>query len=138
MEIVYIFILIILSLIIFYVFYNKNAHNTTPHPIDKKSTIVKAGPCVKRYWTLTEFTEKFGKMKVGNCTNHITGEVFKSCIFIKDNKYTFVNFYSDIGVLTKEEIAKRKKELKVGLNINDKYYLYAGKESFLQPVDLGV
>lgn len=96
------------------------------------------GPCVEEVWSLTEFAKKFDRMKVGDCPNHTTGEVFKTCIFFKGNTLTFVYFYKTIGVLTKEEINKRRNELKIGRTSNNKYYLYAGKDNFPNNVDLKI
>lgn len=113
----------------------------TPSTKPTKPTGIKKdllGPCVEEVWSLTEFTKKFDRMKVGDCTNHDTGEVFKSCIFFKDNTSTFVYFYKTIGVLTKEEISKRKDELKVGRTPNNKYYLYTGEDNFAENVNLGI
>lgn len=111
-----------------------------PTPPTKPTGIKKdlLGPCVEEVWSLTEFTKKFDRMKVGDCTNHDTGEVFKSCIFCIDNTSTFVYFYKTIGVLTKEEISKRKDELKVGRTPNNKYYLYTGEDNFAENVNLGI
>lgn len=104
----------------------------------RRQLSVNEGPCVERCWSLIDFAKKFDRMKVGNCTNHTTGEVFTCCIFFKDTNLTFVYFYKDIGVLTRDEIAKRKDKLKVGINAAGTYYLYEGKESFPEPVDLGL
>lgn len=105
-------------------------------PTETKKTIL--GPCVEEVWSLTEFAKKFDRMKVGDCPNHTTGEIFKTCIFFKGNTLTFVYFYKTIGVLTKEEINKRKIELKVGRTSNNKYYLYVGKDNFPNDVDLKI
>lgn len=105
-------------------------------PTETKKTIL--GPCVEEVWSLTEFAKKFDRMKVGDCTNHETGKIFKTCIFFKDNTLTFVYFYKTIGVLTKEEINKRRDELKVGRTPNNKYYLYVGKDNFPNDVDLNL
>ena len=96
------------------------------------------GPCVEEVWSLTEFAKKFDRMKVGDCTNHDTDEVFKSCIFFKENTLTFVYFYKTLGVLTKEEISKREDELKVGRTPNNKYYLYTGEDNIAENVDLNI
>lgn len=104
-------------------------------PTNNKKNLL--GPCVEEVWSLTEFAKKFDKMKVGDCPNHTTGEVFKTCIFFKDNTLTFVFFYKTLGVLTKEEISKREGELKVGRTSNNKYYLYVGKDNIADDVDLG-
>ena len=105
-------------------------------PTETKKTIL--GPCVEEVWSLTEFAKKFDRMKVGDCPNHTTGEIFKTCIFFKGNTLTFVNFYKTIGVLTKEEVNKRKDELKVGRTSNNKYYLYAGEDNFPDDVNLNI
>lgn len=111
-----------------------------PTPPTKPTGIKKdlLGPCVEEVWSLTEFTKKFDRMKVGDCTNHDTGEVFKSCIFFKDNTLTFVYFSKTLGVLTKEEISKREVELKVGRTPNNKYYLYTGEDNIAENVNLGI
>lgn len=103
---------------------------------EETNVSIEDGPCVKEYWPLIEFAKRFDKMKVGKCKNKTTRETFTCCIFIKNGNFTYVYFYKDIGVLTKKEITKRKNELKVGINANDTYYLYAGKESFVQTVNL--
>lgn len=105
-------------------------------PTNNKKNLL--GPCVEEVWTLTEFAKKFDRMKVGDCPNHTTGEVFKTCIFFKDNTLTFVYFYKTLGVLTKEEISKRKSELKVGRTPNNKYYLYTGEDNIAENVDLNI
>lgn len=105
-------------------------------PTNNKENLL--GPCVEEVWSLTEFAKKFDKMKVGDCTNHDTDKMFKSCIFFKDNTLTFVYFYKTLGVLTKEEINKRKSELKVGRTSNNKYYLYTGEDNIAENVDLNI
>lgn len=105
-------------------------------PTNNKKNLL--GPCVEEVWSLTEFTKKFDRMKVGDCINHDTGKVFKSCIFFKDTTLTFVYFYKTLGVLTKEEINKRKNELKVGRTSNNKYYLYTGEDNIPENVDLNI
>lgn len=113
----------------------------TPSTKPTKPTGIKKdllGPCVEEVWSLTEFAKKFDRMKVGDCPNHTTGEVFKTCIFFKGNTLTFVYFYKTIGVLTKEEIGKREVELKVGRTPNNKYYLYTGEDNIAENVNLGI
>lgn len=105
-------------------------------PTDNNKTLL--GPCVEEVWSLTEFAKKFDKMKVGDCTNHDTDKMFKICIFFKDNTLTFIYFYKTLGVLTKEEINKRKSELKVGRTSNNKYYLYTGEDNIAENVDLNI
>lgn len=105
-------------------------------PTNNKKNLL--GPCVEEVWSLAEFAKKFDRMKVGDCTNHDTGKVFKSCIFFKDNTLIFVYFYKTLGVLTKDEISKREGELKVGRTSNNKYYLYAGEDNIPENVDLNI
>nr|DAT97110.1 MAG TPA: hypothetical protein [Crassvirales sp.] len=133
---------IIAVIVIYYLAIISRTTNTIPTPptspktsTNNKESLI--GPCVEEVWSLTEFAKKFDRMKVGDCTNHDTGKVFKSCIFFKDNTLTFVYFYKTLGVLTKEEISKREGELKVGRTSNNKYYLYVGKDNIADDVDLG-
>lgn len=105
---------------------------TTPTETKKKLI----GPFSKT-WTLTEFSREFGSMQFSdNQINSDTGEVFTSCRFIKNNNKTYVNFHKSLGVLTKEEILQKKDDLRVGLNMNDKYVLFIGKAGSLDNVDL--
>lgn len=77
-------------------------------------------------------------MKVGTFVNSNTGEEFKSCMFLKkDGTYDYVGFHSQLGVLTPDEISKRKKELKVGLTESGKYVLYNHIDDW-EIVDLGL
>lgn len=132
-------IIILLFVIVAIIIYCMSRPSKETSPINIPLTVGnKSIPCVEEYWTLTEFAKRFDRMKVGDCTNHTTGEVFKCCIFIKDNSLTFVSFHNSIGVLSKEEIAKRKDNLKVGRTVSSKYCLYEGKETFAQPVNLGI
>ena len=102
-----------------------------------KSTQKLSGP-FSRTWTLAEFSREFGYMQYSNNqVNSITKEVFTSCRFIDDiGNITYVNFHKSLGVLTKEEIIQKKRDLRVGLNMNDKYVLYVGEAGSLDDVDL--
>lgn len=103
-------------------------------PTETKKKLI--GPFSKT-WTLTEFSREFGSMQFSdNQINSDTGEVFTSCRFIKNNNKTYVNFHKSLGVLTKEEIQQKKDDLRVGLNMNDKYVLFIGKAGSLDNVDL--
>lgn len=108
---------------------------TTP-PNNKKKLV---GP-FSRTWTLTEFSREFGPMQYSNNQiNSDTKEVFTSCRFIDAiGNITYVNFHKSLGVLTKEEIIQKKKDLKVGLNMNNKYVLFIKKAGSLDDVDLGL
>lgn len=107
---------------------------TTP-PNNKKKLV---GP-FSRTWTLTEFSREFGSMQFSDSQiNSDTKEVFTSCRFIKNDNITYVNFHKSLGVLTKEEIIQKKDDLKIGLNMNDKYVLFIGKAGSLDNVDLNI
>ena len=107
--------------------------NTQP----KETTIY--GPWVEKVWTLEDFCKEFGNsMRVKyDWVNKQTGEKFAGCTFIDNNgKHTFVTFHDSIGVLSKEEILKRKSELKVGLNSYGNYKLYSGIDRYTEEVKL--
>lgn len=105
-------------------------------PTNNKKKLI--GPFSKT-WTLTEFSKEFGPMQFSdNQINSDTKEVFTSCRFIKNKNKTYVNFHKSLGVLTKEEIIQKKDDLRVGLNMNDKYVLFIGKAGSLNNVDLGL
>lgn len=108
-------------------------NNTQP----KEAT--KYGPWVEKVWTLEDFCKEFGhSMRVKyDLINKQTGEKFAGCTFIDNNgKHTFVTFHDSIGVLSKEEIIKRKSELKVGLNSYGNYKLYSGIDRYTEEVKL--
>lgn len=105
-------------------------------PTNNKKKLI--GPFSKT-WTLTEFSREFGSMQYSNHqVNHNTGTIFTSCKFIKNGNTTYVNFHKSLGVLTKEEILQKKKDLRVGLNMNDKYVLFIEKAGKLENVDLNI
>lgn len=138
------FICIIMAIVI-YCLAKQNKEkpaNITKKPImpngeeKAKSTQKLSGP-FSRTWTLAEFSREFGSMQFSDSQiNSDTGEVFTSCRFIKNNNKTYVNFHKSLGVLTKEEILQKKDDLRVGLNMNDKYVLFIGEAGSLDNVDL--
>ena len=68
------------------------------------------------HWSLLAFArQNGGKMFIGECTNQETGEIFKSISFHDGSRQNskMVNFSSNLGELTPQEIAKRKEELQV-------------------------
>lgn len=79
-------------------------------------------------------------MKVGKFTNKETGEIFKSCIFLKDGNSLFVAFSSNLGELTPREIAQRKEDLQVVLLDSGNYYLcrQGNPDEAWENVDLGL
>lgn len=89
-------------------------------------------------WSLMDFVKKWGpEMRVGTCTNRKTGEEYRACMFIKrDGTKTFVNFFSKLGELSASEISQRKKELKVGITEEGKYYLHNGNVKAWEDVNL--
>lgn len=105
-------------------------------PTNNKKKLI--GPFSKT-WTLTEFSREFGSMQYSDKqVNPDTGEVFTSCRFIKNGSKTYVNFHKSLGVLTKEEIIQKKGDLRIGLNMNDKYMLFIEKAGKLENVDLNI
>lgn len=107
---------------------------TTPQNNKKKLV----GP-FSRTWSLIEFSREFGSMQFSNHqVNHNTGTIFTSCKFIKNGNTTYVNFHKSLGVLTKEEILQKKKDLRIGLNMNDKYVFFIEEAGELNEVDLGL
>lgn len=112
-------------------------HTSPTEPTTPPNTKEKLVGPFSKTWTLTEFSREFGPMQYSNKqVNPDTREVFTSCKFIKNNNKTYVNFHKSLGVLTKEEILQKKKDLRVGLNMNDKYVLFIGKAGSLDNVDL--
>lgn len=107
---------------------------TTP-PNNKKKLI---GPFSKT-WSLIEFSREFGSMQFSNHqVNHNTGTIFTSCKFIKNGNITYVNFHKSLGVLTKEEIIRRQKKLKIGQSLTGKYFFYTGEASIIEDVNLNL
>lgn len=77
-----------------------------------------------KIWTLDEFTNEFGpKMQVKEYANGKTGDLFKSCVFIKGKTRTFVSFSSKLGEHTKKELLDMKDELIVMKVQSGKYKL---------------
>lgn len=64
-------------------------------------------------WSLVAFTEQFGKLKVKEFANRITGDIFHSCVFTKGRNKTFASFSSKLGELSMEKIEEMKDKLVV-------------------------
>lgn len=88
--------------------------------------------------SLLDFARKYGpKMQIGEFTNTETGKNFKQCVFTQENKVqTYVMFYSQLGVLSPQEISQRKNELKVGCTKEGKFYLHDEDIKLWEDVEL--
>lgn len=64
-------------------------------------------------WSLVDFAKANGKMAIGNCTNHETGEVFKACSFRNGDNIVFASFSSKLGELNANQIVSQKDDLQV-------------------------
>lgn len=108
---------------------------TTPTETKKKLI----GPFSKT-WTIAEFSREFGSMQYSDKqVNPDTREIFTSCRFIDSiGNITYVNFHKSLGVLTKEEIIRRQKELKVGQSLTGKYFFYTGEAGKIEDVNLKI
>lgn len=106
-------------------------------PTNNKKKLI--GPFSKT-WTLTEFSREFGSMQYSDKqVNPDTREIFTSCRFIDSiGNITYVNFHKSLGVLTKEEIIRRQKELKVGQSLTGKYFFYTGEAGKIEDVNLKI
>lgn len=90
-------------------------------------------------WSLIAFAKQFGpEMRVGEFTNSQSGEVFRSCIFIREDEKTFVRFSKNLGELTPREIVQRKDDLQVVLLDTGKYSLCSKGANQWELVDLGL
>ena len=90
-------------------------------------------------WSLIAFAKQFGpEMRVGEFTNSQSGEIFRSCIFLKGDEKTFVRFSKNLGELTPREIVQRKDDLQVVLLDTGKYSLCSKGANQWELVDLGL
>lgn len=94
---------------------------------------------IKASWSLVAFARTHGKMKVGAFVNKDTGEAFKSCMFVgADNNVTaVVNFSSNLGELTPQQIASMKDDLQV-VQLTSGTYKLCKNGSTWEEVDLGL
>lgn len=90
-------------------------------------------------WGLVTFAKSNGRMKVGTFVNKDTGETFKSCMFVdaEGNVQKVVNFSSNLGELTPQQIASMKDELQV-VQLTSGTYKLCGSGSTWEDVDLGL
>lgn len=99
--------------------------NTKPRRLPKLKT-----------WSIEDFKEEFGDMKVGEYVNNDTGETFHSCVFTNGYTRTFVNFSSKLGELTPEEIEERKDDLVIVKLPTGSYSLAKNGKSNLRDVNI--
>lgn len=94
---------------------------------------------IKASWSLVAFARTHGKMKVGAFINKDTGEAFKSCMFVgADNNVTaVVNFSSNLGELTPQQIASMKDDLQV-VQLESGTYKLCKAGSTWEEVNLGL
>lgn len=90
-------------------------------------------------WGLVAFAKSNGRMKVGSFVNKDTGETFKSCMFVdaEGNVQKVVNFSSNLGELTPQQIASMKDELQV-VQLTSGTYKLCKSGSTWEDVDLGL
>lgn len=90
-------------------------------------------------WGLVAFAKSNGRMKVGSFVNKDTGEAFKSCMFVdaEGNVQKVVNFSSNLGELTPQQIASMKDELQV-VQLTSGTYKLCKSGSTWEEVDLGL
>lgn len=74
-------------------------------------------------WSLDSFLKDFGRLYVKEYANKETGDLFKTCVFVKGRTRTFVAFSSKLGVLTRKEIDEMKEDLVVVQLPTGKYCL---------------
>lgn len=73
-------------------------------------------PGIKKSWSLLDFAKAKGYMDVGQFKNGETGEQYNACVFTNptdEAKKTWVNFSSNLGSLSAEEIGSRYQKLQV-------------------------
>ena len=90
-------------------------------------------------WGLVAFAKSNGRMKVGSFVNKDTGEAFKSCMFVdaEGNVQKVVNFSSNLGELTPQQIASMKDDLQV-VQLESGTYKLCKTGSTWEDVDLGL
>ena len=95
---------------------------------------------IKNSWSLISFARAHGpQMKVAPFVNKDTGESFNSCVFINDEReLTLVNFSSNLGELTPQQIANQKNDLQVVQLESGSYKLCKAGSDTWQEVNLGL
>ena len=94
---------------------------------------------IKASWSLVAFARSNGRMKIGSFVNKDTGESFKSCMFVdaEGNVQKVVNFSSNLGELTPQQIIDQKDSLQV-VQLESGTYKLCKAGSTWEDVDLGL
>ena len=94
---------------------------------------------IKASWSLVAFARSNGRMKIGSFVNKDTGESFKSCMFVdaEGNVQKVVNFSSNLGELTPQQIVEQKDSLQV-VQLESGTYKLCKAGSTWEDVDLGL
>lgn len=94
---------------------------------------------IKASWSLVAFARSNGRMKIGSFVNKNTGESFKSCMFVdaEGNVQKVVNFSSNLGELTPQQIVDQKDSLQV-VQLESGTYKLCKAGSTWEDVDLGL
>ena len=92
---------------------------------------------VKQGWTLREFVGSYGpKIRLGQFTNHESGEQYKALMIGSEGNWTQVSFSSNLGTLTAAEIKSRASELRVVLLDSGNYKLCTASENAWEDIEL--
>ena len=69
---------------------------------------------IKNSWSLISFAKSHGKLKIADLKNAETNEEYTGLAFVSEgNAPCFVNFSTNLGVLSPSEIVARQHELQV-------------------------
>lgn len=98
---------------------------------------------IKNSWSFMAFARMMGKPKYAkDMTNRETGEKFTSIAFMNPDDPTqvrcFANFSSNLGVLSKEELAAQKDNLQVVELESGTYKICKQGENNWEDIDLGL
>lgn len=90
--------------------------------------------------SLLAYAMQNGRMSVGTFHNKVTGEEFRSCAFTNPTtgEVKFVNFSSNLGELTPQEIAAQKHDLQVVTLDGGNDILCRKGENSWESVELGL
>ena len=89
-----------------------------------------------KLWTLSDFVQTFGKMRLGTTTD-AAGKEYKTCIFVSaDGRQTQVEIPESLAQLSAQEIAARKQTLGVAQNERGTYSLQSIAAAQWEDVDI--